>query len=253
MVDAVHFITGAGSGMGQLAAERALREGAAVAALDVNQAGLDRLGESDRLLKLRVDITDYDAVKAAAMQAESRLGPISRVVNAAAIMPYGLLAEQENKTIHRIMQINYGGLVNVTQATLPAMLQRGSGEFVSFSSMAGHIPIIYVGAYNASKFAVTAFTEVLYHENRNSGVKFVCVCPPAVNTPLLDQGRATIWPKSLDLVPPLAPERVLDQIEKAIRKNRFWVFPSLYARLIYSTRRWFPNFSWWFNHFLEKR
>ncbi len=253
MGQSVHFITGAGSGMGQLAARKALVSGAAVAALDVNQAGLDALGDNPQLLKLQVDITDFDAVITAASQAETQLGPITRVVNAAAIMPYGLLAEQDNSTIHRIMQINYGGLVNVTQATLPAMLARGSGEFVSFSSMAGHIPIIYVGAYNASKFAVTAFTEVLHHENRNSGVKFVCVCPPAVNTPLLDQARDTIWPKSLDLVPPIKPEKVLDKIDQALARGRFWVFPSLYARLIYTMRRWFPNFSWWFNHFLEKR
>lgn len=251
---AVHFITGAGSGMGKLAAERALAGGAAVAAVDVNEAGLNSLeGADDRLLRLVVDITDFDAVKAAVVRTEQQLGPITRVVNAAAIMPYGLLDEQENTTIHQIMAVNYGGLVNVTQAAFPLMKRRGGGEFISFSSLAGHIPMIYVGAYNASKFAVTAFTEVLHHENRDCGVQVLCVCPPAVNTPLLDQGRATVWPKSLDLTPPIQPEQVLDALDKAIDKGRFWVFPGFLAHVYYRLRRWFPRFGWWLNHRLEGR
>ena len=250
----VHFITGAGSGMGRLAAQRALAAGAAVAAVDINEAGLNQLeGQPDNLLRLVVDITDFEAVKAAVIKTEQQLDPITRVMNAAAIMPYGLLEQQDNATIHRIMAINYGGLVNVAQATFPLMKRRGRGQFISFSSLAGHIPLIYVGAYNASKFAVTAFTEVLHHENRDCGVQVLCVCPPAVNTPLLDQGRATIWPKSLDLTPPIRPEQVLDAIDRAIEKGRFWVFPGLLANIYYRLRRWAPRFGWWLNHRLEGR
>ena len=59
----VHFITGAGSGMGRLAAQRALAAGAAVAAVDINEAGLNQLeGQPDNLLRLVVDITDFEAV-----------------------------------------------------------------------------------------------------------------------------------------------------------------------------------------------
>lgn len=251
----VYFITGAGSGMGRLAVQRALATpGIHVAALDINRAGLEELGDDPkRLLKLVVDVTDFSEVQAAADQVERELGPITRVVHAAAIMPLGLVTEQDNATVHRIMDVNYGGLVNVTQATLPRMLRRAAGEFVSFSSMAGHAPVIYMGAYNASKFAVTAFTEVLYHENRDSGVRFACVCPPAVETPLLQQGHDTVWPKSLDLVPPIEPEKVLNAIERTLERERFWVFPDVNSRMLYFIRRWFPRFGWWLNHYLEGR
>jgi NAD(P)-dependent dehydrogenase (short-subunit alcohol dehydrogenase family) len=241
----VAFVTGAGSGMGQLYARRALAEGWAVAAADINTAGLDRLPASERLLKLAMDITDAAAVNAAVERTERELGPIHRLVNAAAIMPLGRILDQEAATIHRIMAINYGGLVNITKAALPAMIARRAGEFVSFSSLAGHMPTVYVGAYNASKFAVTAFTEVLYQENRDSGVKFVCVCPPAVATPLLEQGRETVWPKLFDVMPPIAPETVLDCIDQALAAGRFWVFPSAAARVVYVLRRFFPVFTWW--------
>ena len=72
----VLFVTGAGSGMGQLAAQRALDAGWAVAAMDINSEGLDNLrGGSDALLKLVVDVTDTQAVADAVLQAERHIRP----------------------------------------------------------------------------------------------------------------------------------------------------------------------------------
>jgi len=244
MTNRVVFITGAGSGMGQLAAKRALAAGDAVAAIDVNRAGLDSLGQSPKLLKLTVDITDADAVRKAVAETESSLGAIDRLINAAAIMPLGLLMNQDQDLIHKIMAINYGGLVNVTRAILPGMLARKQGEFISFSSVAGHAPTIYMGAYNASKFAVCAFTEVLYHENRDSGVRFACVCPPAVATPLLKQAQDTVWPKMFNEAPVTEPGLVLDAMEKGLKRGDFWIFPTLAARLFYTLRRLSPGLIW---------
>lgn len=251
MAARVLFITGAGSGMGQLSAQRALAEGWSVAAVDVNRAGLDLLGDSPRLLKLPLDITDAAAVAAAVDQAERQLGPITRVVNAAAIMPLGRLTEQPLDTIHRIMAINYGGLVNVTRAALPNMLARGQGDFISYASMAGHWPILYFGAYSAAKAAVVAFTETLYHENRDSGVRFVCVCPPPVATPLLKQAHDTVWPKMLDQLPPISAESVLADIERALARGRFWSFPGPFSALVWRLRRWLPGLMWRQVHRIE--
>lgn len=253
MNDKVVFITGAGSGMGQLAAKRALATGWAVAALDVNANGLEQLGSAKNLLKMVVDITDAAAVKAAVEQTEKELGPIHRVTNAAAIMPLGILMDQDQTLIHRIMAINYGGLVNVSKATLPGMLNRGRGEFISFASIAGHLPTIYFGAYNASKFAVLAFTEVLYNENIRSGVRFCCVCPPGVATPLLKQAEDTVWPKMLDLAPPLKPDDVLDAVESAVARGKFLVMPGLPTKISYLLRRLSPRLAWWFVRTIEGR
>lgn len=248
----VLFITGAGSGMGQLAARRALAQGWKVAALDVDSAGLDRLGAEAGLLKLVVDVRDAAAVREAAQRAERELGPVQRVMNAAAIMPLGLALEQDPAIAQRVMAINYLGLVHVAHATLPAMLARGHGEFVSFSSMAGLMPTIYVAAYDASKFAVTAYTEVLANENRDRGVRFACVCPPMVATPLLLQARATVWPRIFNLLPPLKPEDVLDAVERALRRGRFWVLPGALTPLIGWLRRLSPTLLWWMNRMTER-
>jgi len=158
------LVTGAGSGMGRLACRMMAAQGAQVAALDRDAEGLAATAAgAAAIFSQQVDVTDFAAVKAAVELVESSIGPVHRVYHCAAIMPLGKLLEQDNATVHRLMDINYGGLVNVAQAALPAMVARGAGDFISFSSLAGWLPMLGVGAYNASKFAVSAFTEVLYH------------------------------------------------------------------------------------------
>jgi len=241
----VALITGAASGMGRLAARNLAAEGKRVAALDLDEAGLAATAEGrSGVTTWRVDVTDPAAVDAVVKQVEADLGPIDRVYNAAAIMPLGRLLDQDLGLIHRIMEVNYGGVVNVTRATLPGMLERGRGDMILFASMAGWLPTFYVGAYNASKFAVVAFSEVLREENRGRGVRFACVCPPPVATPLLDQARATVWPKIFDEAPAIEPQQVLDAIERSLERDRFWVFPGRGTAFAQRLRRWLPGLVW---------
>ena len=248
----VAFITGGGSGMGRLAARNLASAGARVAAVDVSEAGLAETARGHAgIATYRVDVTDAAAVGAVVKQVEADLGPIDRVYNAAAIMPTATLLDQDLATIHQIMAINYGGVVNVAKATLPGMLERGRGDLVNFASMAGWLPVLYLGAYNASKFAVVAFSEVLYHENRGRGVRFACVCPPPVATPLLDQAKSQ--PKVLAAVPAIKPEQVLDAIERTLETGRFWVFPGRGTALAWRMRRWLPGLFWRRVHQIEGR
>ncbi|MCB1841928.1 MAG: SDR family NAD(P)-dependent oxidoreductase, partial [Halioglobus sp.] len=116
----VALITGGGSGMGQTAARLLAQQGASVAIFDVNEAGMAKTAEgNDKVRAYKVDISNTDDVHAAVAQVESDLGPIDRVANAAAIMPFGKLLEQDPKVQLKLMQINYGGLVNIATATLP--------------------------------------------------------------------------------------------------------------------------------------
>jgi len=172
----------------------------------------------------------------------TELGPIDTVYNAAAILRTAPLLETDRETIHRIMEINYGGTVNVTLATLPAMLERGAGTLVNFASMAGWLPAFEFGAYTASKFAVVAFSETLWQENLGRGVRFACVCPPPVATPMLDD--ATSQPKILEEQPAIAPTEVLDAIEKALAADEFWVFPGKGTRAGWRARRFLPGQVW---------
>jgi NAD(P)-dependent dehydrogenase (short-subunit alcohol dehydrogenase family) len=249
----VALVTGAGSGMGRLACRRLAGAGAAVAAVDVNEAGLAETAAGQPGVRAFVqDVTDGRGVEALVQRVERELGPIDRVMNAAAIMPTGFLLEQDVELVHRIMEINYGGTVNVTRAALPGMLARGRGDLVNFASLAGWSPAMHFGAYNASKFAVVAYSEVLMHENRGRGVRFACVCPPPVATPLLDQ--AVSKPRILERMgEPIAPDAVLDAIEAGLDAGRFWIFPGRGTRLGVLLRRFVPGLVWRSVHWAEGR
>ena len=239
------LITGAGSGMGQLAARNLASAGYQVAALDINEKGLLETAENHQNIRtFNVDVTDYSAVEKAVDETETKLGPIKRAYNAAAIMPLGKIVDQDVEVFHRVMAINYSGVVNVSKAVMPRLLERNSGELVNFASIAGWLPTIYMAAYDASKFAVVAFTEVLHHEHRDSNVKVVCVCPPPVKTPLLNQARDTVWPKVFDQGSHIEAQDVLDAIDATIARDELFVFPGKQTRMIWRMRRWFPNMLW---------
>jgi NAD(P)-dependent dehydrogenase (short-subunit alcohol dehydrogenase family) len=237
--------------LGRLAARRWAEAGGVVAAADVDEAGL---AETARGLAgihpRRLDVTDAQAVAAAVKDVEAQLGPLERVYNAAAIQPTGLLLQQDPAEIQRVMAINYGGLVNVSLAALPPMLERRRGSLVNFASIAGWVPNMHFGAYSASKFAAVAFTEVLCHENRGRGVHICCVCPGQVDTPL--RAQALSKPKIMQLgPPPQSPGSVLDAIEKAIEKRRFWVFAGWQTAIGWRLRRFLPGVMWRIDHRAE--
>jgi len=240
----VVFITGGGSGMGRLAAQRHADDGAEVVAVDVNEAGLaETAAGRSKIHTFRLDVTDVAAVDLLIREVEDRWGPIDRVYNAAAIMPTAFLVEQTAAQIGRVMDVNYKGLVNVTMAVLPGMLRRGTGDLVNFASIAGWVPSPHFGAYDASKFAVVAFTEVLAHENNGKGVRFLCICPPPVRTPLLDQ--AVSKPRVMfQFMRPMRPGKVLDEIEDGLERGELFVFPGLGTTTMWRVRRFFPGFTW---------
>ena len=246
----VVFVTGGGSGMGRLAAQRMADAGAKVAAVDVNESGLaDTAAGREGIHAWRLDVTDNQAVLATVKEVEDRLGPIDRVYNAAAIMPTGLLMEQDTETIIRIMDVDYNGVVHVAKAILPGMLARGRGDLINFASIAGWGPSLHFGAYNAAKFAVVAFSEVLYHENRRKGVRIIAVCPPPVATPLLDQ--ATSKPKVLELGKPIPPGQVLDAIERDLARGKPFCFPTFQTKFAQILRRLAPGLVWSMVHRVE--
>lgn len=246
------LVVGAASGIGRRAAQRWSRAGGRVAAVDIDEAGLRATAAGfDAIHTGVLDVTQRESVRAAIASIEAELGPIERAYHCAAIFPTAPLLEHDPDEIERVMCTNYGGTVNVSLAVLPRMLSRARGELVVFTSIAGWIPTLHFGAYNASKFASVAFTEVLYHENRGKGVQFACVCPSQVDTPLLAQ--ATSKPKILQTgPPPMQPDAVLDAVERALARGKFWVFPGLHTQLGWRLRRFLPALMWKIDHDAEE-
>ncbi|MDB4542684.1 SDR family oxidoreductase [bacterium] len=244
----VALVTGGASGMGQIIARRLARQGAKVAIFDVNEQGLlDTAAEADNITAYHCDISSLDEVDTQVSAVASALGPIDLLVHAAALMPSHKLLEHSHEGMEKLFRINYFGTTYMVRAVLPSMLERGSGRVISFGSIAGIALVPKMGAYCATKAAVNAYMEVLQNEIRDSGVRAHLVCPPAVNTPLVDQTLATDSPGSIRESKESGrladPEKIVDAIEKGVKKDRDIIYPGE-ARLLYLWRALFPGL-WW--------
>lgn len=245
-------VTGGGSGMGQAWARRLAGSGASVVLLDVNTAGMAATASGfENIHTETIDITDSDAVRQVFREIEANHGAVDRVINAAAIMPFGRLVDEDPKVTNKVMSVNYGGLANVATAALPPMLERGYGDFISFSSMTGIIPGLLMGAYASSKAAVQHYSEILYHENRDSGLRFCCVCPPAVATPLWRQAEATIVPKLPSKGETLTPDEVIADVERCLEAGKPFSYPGKQTKFGVLMRRLFPGLIWKASHDAE--
>ncbi len=167
-------VTGAASGIGEATAIKLAASGWIVAAVDIDADGLAALARRVSGVQARVcDVSDEGAVDSL----PTAVGPVDRLVHAAAIARLGRALEQPREDFDRIWRVNFAGTVNVVRAFLPAMVDRGRGELVLYSSLDGWVPARKMSAYAASKAAVNAYAEVLAAECRGSGVKIRCVAP----------------------------------------------------------------------------
>jgi NAD(P)-dependent dehydrogenase (short-subunit alcohol dehydrogenase family) len=241
---AVALVTGAASGMGQLAARRLAAAGVAVAAVDVDERGLHTtVSRAPTMQPWVCDVTDAAAVERVVKEVEAAFGPVDRVVHAAGICLPGALAEQPVDEIERTIDVNYLGTVRVVKATLPGMVEQRGGDVVMFASLAGWLPSPHLGAYAASKHAVVAFAEVLAYESRGSGVRVACVCPPIVDTPMVEGIRARDE-LALGGQDGIDPGVVLDAIDRALDAGELFVLPGRGTKTVWRTRRFAPRLMW---------
>jgi short-subunit dehydrogenase len=245
----VALVTGGASGMGRLCALRMAQAGMRVAVLDRDSAGLESVQqESSNITAYYCDVADSASVRSVFSDVRSQYGFIDRVIHCAAIMPTGCLSDQDAETIHHLMTVNYGGTVNVTKAALPPMLEKGAGELIVFGSTGGSVLVPECGAYCASKAAVNAYTEILIEENRGRGVHIMLVCPPLVDTPLLQQAVETSNPKSIrDSIAKkrfASPEFIVDEMEKGVGRKIEILLPGGEAKFVMAMRRFFPRLLW---------
>jgi NAD(P)-dependent dehydrogenase (short-subunit alcohol dehydrogenase family) len=244
----VALVTGGASGMGRIIALRLARQGARVAIFDLNEQGLEETAAAfDAITPFRCDISDPEEIERRVQEVNEQLGPIDTLVHAAALMPGHRLTDETHESMERLFRINYFGTTYMIKAVLPAMLERKSGRIIAFGSIAGVALVPKMGAYCATKAAVNAYVEVLQNELKASGVRVHLVCPPAVNTPLVDQTLATDAPGSILESKKSGrlsdPEKIVDAIEKGVRKDRDIIYPGE-ARLLYLWRALFPGL-WW--------
>jgi len=189
--DRVAVVTGAGSGIGRALTCALTRDGAHVAASDIDQNGLaetQKACPAGQVTTFQVDVADRDAVRAYAEDVRVRLGPASMLFNNAGVDLFASVADMSWQDFDWLIGINVGGVVNGTKAFLPQLIESGSAQrparLVNLSSAFGLIAIPYQSAYSTSKFAVRGLTEALRQEMiiERRPVTVHCVHPGVVRT-----------------------------------------------------------------------
>ncbi len=248
MTGKIALVTGGASGMGRIIALRLAAQGAKVAIFDVNEQGLaETVAMASGISSYRCDISSIEDVEAKVAEVAADLGPVDHLVHAAALMPSHQLVNETHESMARLFGINYFGTTYLIKSVLPSMMERKSGRIIVFGSVAGHAMVPHMGAYCATKAAVNTYVEVLQNEVRDSGVKVHLVCPPAVNTPLIDQSMETDTAGSIREAKETGrladPEKIVDAIDKGVAKNKDIIYPGE-AKFLMLWHALFPRL-WW--------
>ena len=232
----VIFLTGASSGIGEGLAIELAKRGAILGLLARRESLLrdlaakcERHGTAAR--EFPCDITDEIAVADAAQKLRAEFGKIDILIANA-----GIGGKPDNtkdlkpSDFRRVIDTNLVGAVNSVSAVLPQMVERGSGQLVAISSLAGSRGLPKSAAYSASKAGMTAFFESTRLDVQNKGVAVTIIQPGFIKTPLTS-GRQAKMPFLMELEDSIP--LFLRAIEK---KKKFAAFPWQLATLVRAGR-----------------
>ena len=199
----VALVTGASSGIGEATAEILAQHGAAVALVARRIDRLEDLAaklksEGASVLPIQADVANRDEAYEAVDRVAAEFGRLDTVINNAGVMLLGPIENAPVEEWERMVNVNLLGLLYCSKAALPHLLKaadgepRGVADLVNVSSVAGRVPRLGSGVYNATKHAVGAFSESLRQEVTGRHVRISLVEPGAVTTELVSHNRPEI-------------------------------------------------------------
>ena len=183
--DKIAIVTGGGQGIGRAISEKLAAEGATVVVTDL--VGQNASQTADGLpgaIAIGVDVTDRQAVQAAADQILQLFGRVDVLVNNAGWDKASAFVDSDPDDWDRAIAVNLYGVLHTCKAVLPIMAAQGSGAVVNLGSDAGRVGSSGEAVYSAAKGGVIAFTKSLAREMARHQVRVNCVCPGPTDTAL---------------------------------------------------------------------
>jgi 2-hydroxycyclohexanecarboxyl-CoA dehydrogenase len=189
----VAVVTGAGSGIGRAISLQLAMDGAAVSVWDLNVAGAQETvamiaNMAGRAMASETDASSTDAIDRALAATHSEYGPVTILVNNAAITGMVPFLEMTEELWDRMMRINLKGPFLCTKAIIPDMLAAGWGRIVNISSSSAQMGVAKMAHYVTSKAGIIGFTKSLAMEYADKGITVNNIPPGYIDTPML---RAT--------------------------------------------------------------
>ncbi len=256
------LVTGAASGIGKATALALARRGANAVICDRNQDGLAATEQQIRalgreVLARPVDVSDRKQMEALAAAVHEKIEALDILVNNAGVGLGAGLLDTSLEDWDWIIGINLMGVVHGCHFFVPRMIERHrGGHVVNISSAAGYVATEALLAYSTTKFAVLGFSEALRQELRRHRIGVTAVCPGIINTAITRtsplRGPAATEQAREQMVRlyerrNYTPERVADNILKAIRRNRAVAPVSPEAWAMYFLKRLAPWAVEWIN------
>lgn len=211
----VAVVTGGNRGIGRGIAEALVKEGLAVAVTARAPADAERAAaELGAARGYACDVRRPADVRALFAALDRDLGGVDVLVNNAGIGLFAPVAETSVEDWQAVIETNVNGVFYCTKEALPRMTARGGGYVFNVSSLAGRNAFPGGGAYCASKHAVNGFSEVLFQEVRDAGIRVTYLMPGSVAT---DFGRGSAAKQDWALTPADVGEMVVDLLRTSPR------------------------------------
>lgn len=223
LVNKTVLITGVARGIGLATAIELAQAGSDVIGVDLRIEDMEYTANmvedrGKRFVALACDISDEQAAGEMVAKATHLSSGFDILVNNAGVLPSGPFVEKEFRVWRRTLEINLLGLMNLTHAALPHLLQKRSGHIVNMASIAGKFATEGVVAYAAAKHGVVGFSSALKAELKGTGVGVSWICPSLAKT------RLTAGVAHTFLTPMVSPETVAKAVRKAIETDRAEMF-----------------------------
>ena len=177
----VILMTGASSGMGYQTARILAEQGHRVYGAARRVEKIEELAPYG-VQALRLDITDEQSVTQVVQTLIEREGRIDVLINNAGYGYFGAIEEVPIADAKHQFEVNIFGLARITQEVLPYMRVQKSGRIVNLASVAGHVTLAFGAWYNATKYALEAFSDALRMEVKPFGIDVVIIEPGAIRT-----------------------------------------------------------------------
>ncbi len=235
----ITFITGASSGLGSGLAPLFAAEGDTVILAARREAALQALAQEieasgGKAVPVVLDVSDSEAVARVFAEVQAEYGPVDTLIANAGVGQPTPATDYDSRTLEWIFSVNVMGLSYCVEAVLPQMLERGAGQIVGVSSIAGYRGLPGSGGYCASKAAAISLLESLRIELRPKGIAVTTICPGFVKTPLTESNDFDM-PFLLEL------EEACRLMHQAIRKQKTeFAFPWQLATAV-KLGRYVPN------------
>ncbi len=188
------FITGAGSGMGRLAAQVFAREGAEIVAVDVMEGPLRETissveAEGGSIIGVPTDVTVSESVRQAVEAGVRAFGKLNVLYNNAGIFPDEdtSVVETDESVFQRVFDVNLKGVYLCCKHGIPELVKVGGGSVINIASFVALMGCtVPQDAYTASKGGVLSLTRSLAVQYGRQGVRANAICPGPILTPMLE-------------------------------------------------------------------